>query len=38
MNKLTNEAVRAAISDCLSGADSLPSVRTAVLNQVRGEV
>ena len=38
MNKLTNEAVRAAISDCLSGADSLPSVRAAVLNQVRGEV
>lgn len=38
MRKLTNEAVRAAIDDCLSGASALPSVRAQVLNQVRGEV
>lgn len=38
MNKLTNAAVRAAIDDCLSGVDSMPSVRADVLNQVRGEV
>lgn len=38
MNKLTNEAVRAAIDDCLSGADALPSVRADVLNRLRGEV
>ena len=38
MKNLTNEAVRAAIDDCLSGVDALPSVRAQVLNQVRGEV
>lgn len=38
MKELTNEAVRAAIDDCLSGASALPSVRAEVLNQVRGEV
>lgn len=38
MNKLTNAAVRAAIDDCLSGVDGMPSVRADVLNQVRGEV
>ena len=38
MNKLTNEAVRAAIDDCLSGADALPSVRADVLNRMRGEI
>lgn len=38
MNKLTNEAVRAAIDDCLSGVDGMPSVRADVLNQVRGEI
>lgn len=38
MKELTNEAVRAAIDDCLSGASALPSVRADVLNQVRGEV
>lgn len=36
--KMTNEAVRAAIDDCLSGVQALPSVRADVLNQVRGEV
>lgn len=38
MNKLTNAAVRAAIDDCLSGVDGMPTVRADVLNQVRGEV
>lgn len=37
MKELTNEAVRAAIDDCFSGMDALPSVRADVLNQVRGE-
>lgn len=36
--KLTNEAVRAAIDDCLSGVADMPSVRADVLNQVRGEM
>ncbi len=38
MRELTNEAVRAAIDDCLSGAGALPSVRANVLNELRGEV
>ena len=38
MNKIDHLAVRAAIDDCLSGADALPSVRADVLNQLRGEV
>ena len=38
MKELTNEAVRAAIDDCLSGAEKLPSVRAHVLNRLRGEV
>ncbi|MBQ3484474.1 MAG: DUF4179 domain-containing protein [Clostridia bacterium] len=38
MNKIDHQAVRAAIDDCLSGADALPSVRADVLNQLRGEV
>ena len=38
MKDVTNQAVRAAIDDCLSGMDALPSVRAAVLNQTRGEV
>ena len=37
MKEMTNEAVRAAIDDCLSGAGALPSVRAAVMNQLRGE-
>ncbi|MBQ2952827.1 MAG: DUF4179 domain-containing protein [Clostridia bacterium] len=37
MKEITNDAVRAAIDDCLSGAGDLPSVRAAVLNQARGE-
>ena len=36
--KLTNEAVRTAIDDCLSGVADMPSVRADVLNQVRGEM
>ena len=38
MKNVTNQAVRAAIDDCLSGVESMPSVRAQVLNQVRGEV
>ena len=38
MKNVTNQAVRAAIDDCLSGVESMPSVRVQVLNQVRGEV
>ncbi len=38
MKDVTNQAVRAAIDDCLSGVESMPSVRAQVLNQVRGEV
>lgn len=38
MKEITNEAVRTAIDDCLSGVQTLPSVRADVLNQVRGEV
>ena len=38
MKNMTNEAVRAAIDECLSGVGALPSVRANVLNQVRGEV
>ena len=38
MKELTNEAVRAAIDDCLSGVDALPSVRADVLNRTRGEM
>lgn len=37
MNGVSNEAIRDAISDCLSGAQVLPSVRTAVLNEIKGE-
>lgn len=37
MKRINSEAVRAAIDDCLSGVDALPSVRANVLNQVRGE-
>jgi len=37
MKELTNQAVRAAIDDCLSGVADMPSVRADVLNQVRGE-
>ena len=35
---VTDEAVRAAIDDCLSGVQDMPSVRADVLNQVRGDV
>lgn len=38
MKDVTNEAVRAAIDDCLSGTAALPSVRADVLNRMRGEV
>ena len=38
MREITNEAVRAALDDCLSGVQALPSVRADVLNQVRGDV
>ncbi len=37
MKELTNQAVRAAIADCLSGVADMPSVRADVLNQLRGE-
>lgn len=37
MKRINREAVRAAIDDCLSGVDALPSVRADVLKQVRGE-
>lgn len=38
MREITNEAVRAALDDCLSGVQTLPSVRADVLNQVRGDI
>lgn len=38
MKQLSDQAVRAAIDDCLSGVEALPSVRADVLNQVRGEI
>ena len=38
MKELTNEAVRTAIDDCLSGVMDMPSIRAAVLDQARGEV
>ena len=37
MKNWNDQAVRAAIDDCLSGVDAVPSVRADVLNQLRGE-